>query len=805
MNAPDTTSIGKIDINVTKPQSFTRPKTAEQIAAAGDAGGIDLAGWEHELRGKDGRFLSRGMSARDRAAIHRAHQRTAREARREDNARAGTHAHAEELRRLGHEASGLSGGNAFLRTSVAGGDYMPRDALRAMGGNPSGLGVRAPVYQNALFRAAKMIDSGQPSLARLHAPAIRAGATEEGHMSPEFAARLSAAAAKLESLAPGRGLAAQPPSTPQFRARTAAARRYAASTITAAGDLTTAVELAGPYRYRHGWIKIAPGQADAVRATASRLEAGGHDPGAARAALHLRQAAGIMDQGELSERAHEEARTHLSQAADLRPDIGSEVSRHMSALDTARPGPPQPSGGHMPYDRDPDVPLNTSLGKLNLFGRVLPTIQAAGEPLDPIDLGFHFDPGEHRDKGGRWTKADTEAIISHVEGLRQKGDDAYGKRYRGSEPYSRSRRDAASFQSELRAGNWHKAADHLDAVASQYSLSTPHGKPPRELQQLHDAARKIRTSAVYDPAYTHGMEKEVYGQAVTMSADTGRLATTPHPFGKPGGPGLWGVKGMELPPYVQNIAHALLRTGRAKDEGQAIAMARAATKRWLHGKNVHPEVRAAAAGADADWRAKQATAHAHSNTELARRVLELTGTAAGAAQDQRNVLGQFGTGGQAPAKGGKQPVKGGKPPAKGKPSAHQQHLAHLKSVAQKKAGLLSQARADRTRANALIAQRNSMMKALASAGGKVSSGQAGAKTAANATTKSTAAAATTASTAATAAKSTAATAGKATAAAASVSKMSTSQLKAGIARLNAQITQLQSQAAALAAQAAKLK
>jgi hypothetical protein len=106
------------------------------------------------------------------------------------------------------------------------------------------------------------------------------------------------------------------------------------------------------------------------------------------------------------------------------------------------------------------------------------------------------------------------------------------------------------------------------------------------------------------PGWTTG------GDVVELSADTGALAVTPHPFGKPGGPGLWGVKNMQLPPYVQNIAHALLRTGRAKTIGQAIAMARAATKRWLHGKNTKPEVRAASGASDAEWRAKQAVAHA---------------------------------------------------------------------------------------------------------------------------------------------------------------------------------------------------
>lgn len=114
-------------------------------------------------------------------------------------------------------------------------------------------------------------------------------------------------------------------------------------------------------------------------------------------------------------------------------------------------------------------------------------------------------------------------------------------------------------------------------------------------------------------------------RSVELSAQTARLAVQPHPFGKPGGPGLWNVKGMQLPPYVQNIAHALLRTGRAKDLGSAIAIARAATRKWEHGKNTRPEVRAASAGADAEWRSKQAIAHAHANAQLAAKVIELVG------------------------------------------------------------------------------------------------------------------------------------------------------------------------------------
>jgi hypothetical protein len=102
--------------------------------------------------------------------------------------------------------------------------------------------------------------------------------------------------------------------------------------------------------------------------------------------------------------------------------------------------------------------------------------------------------------------------------------------------------------------------------------------------------------------------------ALELSAKTGELSTTPHPFGKPGGPGLWHVKGLELDPYIQNIAHALVRGGM--DESRAIATAWGTVKRWASGRGkVHPEVRAAAAKAVANMEKKKAEAHSQSATK----------------------------------------------------------------------------------------------------------------------------------------------------------------------------------------------
>lgn len=109
--------------------------------------------------------------------------------------------------------------------------------------------------------------------------------------------------------------------------------------------------------------------------------------------------------------------------------------------------------------------------------------------------------------------------------------------------------------------------------------------------------------------------------ALEFTPMTGVSSTVQHPFAKKPKPGLWGVPGMQLAPYVQNVAHALLRTGRAKDESEAIHMAYGIVKRWAqgkgrNGKSVHPDVQAAAGRNIADMDAKRIRAHMTHQTSL---------------------------------------------------------------------------------------------------------------------------------------------------------------------------------------------
>ncbi len=101
-----------------------------------------------------------------------------------------------------------------------------------------------------------------------------------------------------------------------------------------------------------------------------------------------------------------------------------------------------------------------------------------------------------------------------------------------------------------------------------------------------------------------------------LTVDTPRASTQPNPWGKPGGPGLWHHKNLQLPPYIQNVSKALARGGLG--ESEAIHKAVGIVKDWAAGRTpngkgrVHPDVQAAAVKAIAEWNAKRAEAHASS-------------------------------------------------------------------------------------------------------------------------------------------------------------------------------------------------
>lgn len=99
----------------------------------------------------------------------------------------------------------------------------------------------------------------------------------------------------------------------------------------------------------------------------------------------------------------------------------------------------------------------------------------------------------------------------------------------------------------------------------------------------------------------------------TRTAETPIASTVHEPFGNPAGPGLFHVKGLQLPAYVQHLGHHLEAMGHPRS--QAIHMALGIVQDWAaghdgHGHQVHPDVQAAAAKAVAEWEAAKAAAHA---------------------------------------------------------------------------------------------------------------------------------------------------------------------------------------------------
>jgi len=109
---------------------------------------------------------------------------------------------------------------------------------------------------------------------------------------------------------------------------------------------------------------------------------------------------------------------------------------------------------------------------------------------------------------------------------------------------------------------------------------------------------------------------------VKFTPHTAEASTVPQPTVPPGGPGLFHVKGMELPPYIQHLYKHLV--GRYGKHG-AYRVAVGVVKKWAagvnpggydtksgKGKRTHPDVRAAAAKNVAEWEEKRARAHAQS-------------------------------------------------------------------------------------------------------------------------------------------------------------------------------------------------
>jgi hypothetical protein len=127
------------------------------------------------------------------------------------------------------------------------------------------------------------------------------------------------------------------------------------------------------------------------------------------------------------------------------------------------------------------------------------------------------------------------------------------------------------------------------------------GEPPTDDDELDELADARLIAAVADDLL-----------AIELSARTPYLAVTPAPRGRPGGPGLYHVKGMGHTAYLQQVVKALIEK-RGMKPSKAYAIARAAIRKWSV-RSRHPEVRGAATAAEAGEIARQGRAKmSHSN------------------------------------------------------------------------------------------------------------------------------------------------------------------------------------------------
>lgn len=230
------------------------------------------------------------------------------------------------------------------------------------------------------------------------------------------------------------------------------------------------------------------------------------------------------------------------------------------------------------------------------------------------------------------------------------------------------------------AGEFKALADHLAAPKSKggHGLSreaaTQVGHTTKLLQRLH----QMQHGSGRSPGHSHpgvsvpgsmGLDAEIPGktgtllsaqlEAIELSARTAMLERTPAPYGKPGGPGLYGKAGNKHSDYFEQIVQALMRK-RGMDKTTASKIAWGALKKWSRGGGkVHPEVVAASGRALGQEAAAGGHAHTADPWEVADRLIEL---AAGGPQWQtetRTPLGTFGSGGQGKQGKGKQ-AKGSK-------------------------------------------------------------------------------------------------------------------------------------------------
>jgi hypothetical protein len=212
-------------------------------------------------------------------------------------------------------------------------------------------------------------------------------------------------------------------------------------------------------------------------------------------------------------------------------------------------------------------------------------LDAAMELMTPRNLIRH---GITDDEGHATAKMAMHQINVHRLGVM----DVQDTEARNAQQAS-AKRDSIAQQAQARAAKLQAAtvarqqaatsqAAAKQAAIEQKTAAKPTGTGPGSQQQTGAAPDPILATAVP----TRG--------GLLLSAQTAVLERTPHPNGRPGGPGLYGKAGNKHSDYFEQIVHALM-TKRGMTQAQASAIAWSRLRKWsAGGGKVHPEVRAAA-------------------------------------------------------------------------------------------------------------------------------------------------------------------------------------------------------------------
>ena len=314
----------------------------------------------------------------------------------------------------------------------------------------------------------------------------------------------------------------------------------------------------------------------------------------------------------------------------------------------AQPKPQQPGGGGtlVPLPAPPGTPPSDSRRRpppmqLDPGERAVMALSqldhaialAVGAP--DIDNPAYYHPGEERGYHGRWIASGASGLhiprpygsFEHARMMDRYADtlehpDARTAVHNATKamigrdiPTAIRHIEGAKWLDDNFMGGEHRA--DLDKIEASLNLVPPHAAirnyPPNPL------ARRAQHPGTYRPIPgSVGSEPAAqpfrYGLATELSAQTPHLAATPAPYGRPGGPGLYNVKGLKHSDYFEQVVQALMKKrGMSKERASAVAWG--ALRRWRRGgQHAHPETRAASRAALAEEAAAGARARAQHHT-----------------------------------------------------------------------------------------------------------------------------------------------------------------------------------------------